>query len=297
MRENGALDIGRIPAIVEHLLGDGISALYVLGSTGEGVSLTSQERCAVAEAYVSCVNGRIPVVIQVGHNSLAEAQMLARHAQSVGADAISATPPYYFKPASTEQLIACLEKITAGAPELPFYYYHIPGKTGVEFDLNDFIYLGAKYLPTLAGIKFSDTKLYQLQACQRSLERDRLDFVFGVDEMLLSGLSVGIQGAVGTTFNFAAPLYLRIMASFENGDLEEARRLQAKAVSMIDIILRTCGRPGFKAMMTVIGQDCGQHRLPIGTATKEDIAMMTDALKVIGFFEWGRGVFTDSSHE
>ncbi len=288
MREDQTLDIDRISGIAEHLVADGVSALYVLGSTGEGISLTTEERCAVAEAYVSSVAGRIQVVIQVGHNSLATAQILARHAQDIGADAISAVPPSYFKPESTGQVIACLREIVLGAPELPFYYYHIPARTGVEIDLKELIYLGADQLPSLAGIKFSDTKLFQIQSCMNNTKGNHIDYVFGVDEMLLSGLAMGIKGAVGSTYNFAAPLYLRIMACFESGDLEGARQLQAKAVSMIDIILRTCGRSGFKAMMGVIGQDCGPHRLPISTSSKKDISSMSDALEDIGFFEWGR---------
>lgn len=299
LREDGSLDLDRIPAMVDHLVQDGVSALYVLGSTGEGVSLTSRERREVAEAYVQAASGRMPVVVQVGHNSLAEARELARHAQDVGADAISATPPYYFKPESTEDLVDCLTEVTAGAPKLPFYYYHIPAKTGVEPDLNTFLRLCAERLPTLVGIKFSDLRLYEYQATQSFNSNAHFDFLFGVDEMLLSGLVAGMRGAVGTTFNFAAPLYLRIIACFERGDLEQARHLQNQAAAMIDIILRTCGRPGFKAMMQVIGQDYGPHRLPHGTARSADIARMTKALGEIGFFAWGRSreVYADGNHE
>ncbi len=285
MKSDAMLDLDRIPSLVEHLLRDGVSALYVLGSTGEGVSLTLRERQHTAAAFVQAAAGRVRVVVHVGHNSLQEAQILARHAQQIGANAISAVPPYYFKPDSTRSLVDCLAMITAGAPDLPFYYYHIPVKTGVELDLNDFLHLATQRLHSLVGVKFSDTRLHAISACPYA---ERYDFVCGVDEMLLGAWMTGMRGAVGTTYNFAAPLYNRLIACCEQGQIEEARRNQARASTMIKVILKTCGRPGFKAVMGLIGQDCGPHRLPHSTATPAQISEMHQALEAIGFFEWGR---------
>jgi N-acetylneuraminate lyase len=241
----------------------------------------------VAEAYVQAAEGRLPTVVQVGHNSLAEAKQLAAHAQHIGADAISVLPPFYFKPGSTDKVIECLAEVASSAPELPLYYYHIPMKTGVELDVEELFRTGAQRIPTLAGIKYSDPNLQEFQRSDLFLN-GTFDFLLGVDEMLLSGLATGIDGAVGSTYNFAAPLYLRIIDAFERGDLDRARRYQTKAVKMVDVIRRHCGRPGLKAMMTVIGEDCGPHRLPHGTADPEDIAGMEKELDDIGFFEWGR---------
>lgn len=285
MKDDALVDLDRIPDLVEHLLRDGVSALYVLGSTGEGVSLTLRERQRTAATFMQAVAGRVPVVVHVGHNSLQEAQILARHAQQIGASAISATSPYYFKPDSTRSLVDCLAVIAAGAPDLPFYYYHIPGKTGVELDLNDFLSLSASRLDSLVGIKFSDTRLHEVSACPYA---ERYDFVCGVDEMLLGAWMTGMRGAVGTTYNFATPLYNRLITCCEQGRIEEARRHQARASMMIKVILKTCGRPGFKAVMSLIGQDCGPHRLPHSTATPAQISEMRKALEEIGFFEWAR---------
>ena len=250
--------------------------------------MAAWERRAVAEAYVEAAGGRLPVIVHVGHTCLDEAHELAKHAQCVGANAISAIPPFYFKPESTEDLVRCLARIASGAPELPFYYYHIPAKTGIEVDLAAFLGSCAERLPSMAGVKYSDSRLHEYLACQQYFRQDRFDFVFGIDEMLLSAWVAGMRGAVGTTFNFAAPLYLRILGCFERGDLEQARKYQSRASAMIDTILRTCGRPGFKALMGVVGEDCGPHRLPHGTSKPKDVARMKNALESIGFFdEWG----------
>ena len=128
--DDGTVNASVAGPIVEHLLGSGINGLYVCGSTGEGMSLSSDERRAVAKAYVQAADGRVPVIIQVGHNSLSEARHLAEHAQEIGADVLSATCPSYFKVSDVTTLVDCMAEVASAAPELPFYYYHIPALTG-----------------------------------------------------------------------------------------------------------------------------------------------------------------------
>jgi N-acetylneuraminate lyase len=150
--EDRSINLDMIPAIVEHLMGDGINALYVCGSTGEGPSLTLDERKLVSQAYGEAIAGRVPLIVQVGHNSLSAAQQLAEHAAKIGAQAISAIPPLYFKPHNLDVLIQCLMEISAGAPELPFYYYHIPRLTGIYIDVVDLLHSSANRFPQLLGI-------------------------------------------------------------------------------------------------------------------------------------------------
>ncbi len=284
-RADGSLAIDRIPPVIDHVIASGVSGLYVCGSTGEGPLLTTAEREAVAAATVKAAKGRVPVVIQVGHNSLADARQLAAHAQTIGADAISATPPGYFKPDTVDNFIDCLVDITAGAPKLPFYLYHIPVISGVRFDLLEFLSAAEKRLPSLRGVKFSDPSLHEMLACIE-YGGGRYDILFGVDEMLLGGLAFGARGAVGSTYNFAAPLYRKIIAAFDRGDLAEARRLQSLAAEMIRIIIGNGGRGGLKAAMALVGADCGYSRLPTRTCTPEQRERMRAQLQAIGFFNW-----------
>ena len=287
MHPDGSLHLDAIGDVVDFLVRQGVSAMFVLGSTGEGLSLTTQERQEVAKAYVQASAQRLPVVIHVGHNCLEEAKSLARHAERIGASAISAIAPFYFKPANSETVVQCLYHIANGAPSLPFYYYHIPALTGLHIDLPALIRMCTDRLPTLAGIKYSDP---ELQACLDIMDQDSgqsLDFVFGVDEMLLSALTAGMRGAVGSTYNFSAPLYRRIIDCYEQGDLKKAQALQARAAAMIDLVLRICGPPGFKVLMSVIGVNCGSCRLPQASCARSDVLHMMNELEAIGFFEWG----------
>ena len=287
MRADRTLNLDLVPAMVDHLATQGIGGLYVVGSTGEGVSLAGAERRAAAEAFVAAAKGRMPVVVQVGHNSLAEARELASHAEQIGAAAISATPPHYFKPDSLETLAACVAEVAGGAPETPFYYYHVPHISGANFSMFEFLRVAAERLPTLAGIKYTAPTLYDMQACI-NYDHGRFDILFGVDEMLLAGLAMGARGAVGSTYNYAAPLYRRVIREYSTGDMDEARLWQERAAAMVRVILRHRGLAGQKAVMQLIGLDCGPTRLPVADISDSERIVLRTELAALGYFEWIR---------
>jgi N-acetylneuraminate lyase len=287
MHADGSLNLAAVPAMVDQLISDGVSGLYVVGSTGEGVSMTGAERKQTAEAFVRATGRRIPVVVQVGHNSIAEARELAAHAEKIGADGVSATPPSYFKPANIDLLVKCVAEIAGGAPDLPFYYYNIPVVTGVSFDMVEVMRRCGDAVKNFRGIKYTAPTLWEYQSLVE-LDGGRFDCLYGTDEMLLSSLVIGARGAVGTTYNMAAPLYNGIIAAFERGDLAEARRLQGLSVAFIRIAVKYRALPAFKAMMKMIGHDCGPFRLPHQSLTTAEAAALQQELQAIGFFGWAR---------
>lgn len=286
MRPNGDINLEQIPAITEQLINEGVSGLYVCGSTGEGPSLTREERMAVAEAYVKATAGRVSVLVQVGHNSIREARLLAEHAQAIGADAISAVPPSYFSVASLDNLLDMLAELLTAAPDLPFYYYNIPHLTHAQIDVVRLLEESAKRLPSLVGVKYSAPTVYELQACA-GVAGGRYNLLFGSDEMLLSGLVAGAHGAVGSTYNFAMPLYRRIVDAYAAGDIAGAQRCQAFSVQMVRQVVRY-GNPGLKTMMKFIGLDCGPARLPQTSLAPAEETTLRRMMEEIGFFDWGR---------
>ena len=116
----------------------------------------------------------------------------------------------------------------------------------------------------------------------------RYNFLFGSDEMLFSGLAGGAQGAVGSTYNLAAPLYNRIIAAFNQGDFAQARQLQGQAVAMVNIAIRYTAMPALKAMMAMIGLNVGSTRLPLPQLTAQETEALRTELTQIGYFDWGR---------
>jgi N-acetylneuraminate lyase len=285
MHADGSLNLDATAAIVDHLAAAGVTGLYVCGSTGEGPSLTCQERRAVAESYVRAARGRLPVIVQVGHNSLAESRQLAEHARRICADAVSAAPPSYYEIASVSVLVDCMAEIAAASGDLPFYYYHIPALTGVAVDMVEFLRQASGRLANLAGLKFTAPALDEFQACLELADR-RFDVLWGLDEMLLGALAVGALGAVGSTYNIAAPLYRRLIGAFEARRLEEARHCQFMAVQMIRILNRYPFHSAVKAVLEMLGIDCGPCRLPIAAIRPEDVAPLRGELDSIGFFQW-----------
>lgn len=287
MHEDGSLNLGQVPRMVDYLERAGIDGLYICGSTGEGMSLSSDERRTVAEAYVQAAKGRFKTIIQVGHNSLVESRQLAAHAQQIGADAISATAPSYFKVGSVEVLADCMAQVASGAPGLPFYYYHIPSLTGVALDMVDFLPIAAERTPNLVGMKYTAQEVHEYQACL-SLDDGRFDILWGRDEMLLSALAVGARGAIGSTYNIAAPLYRRMMDAFDHKDLEEARRLQLRSIHMIRAIYRYPFHSAMKQVLKMLGIDCGPCRLPQPHIGSTQVERLKRDLDEMGFFEWCR---------
>ena len=285
LHADGSLNLALIGPMVDFLIEQQMTGLYVCGSTGEGVSLSNNERKAVAAAFVDAARGRVPVIVQVGHTSLVEAQALAAHAQEVGADAISAVPPFYFKPGSLDVVVRCLAQIAAAAPELPFYYYHIPQRTGVQVDVADLLAAGCRVIPNLVGAKYSFFDVFGLQAAA-ALEHGRFNLLFGSDEMLLSGLCAGAQGAVGTTYNFAAPIFNRVIDAYQRNDMASAQMYQGQAVQIIRLIAGYGGLSAFKAVMKFLGLDCGSVRLPLLPLSAQKEEELKAELTRLGFFHW-----------
>ncbi len=258
---SGEFNPAAVPPLIEHYQRTGITGLYVCGSTGEGHLLTAAERREVAAAFIKAAAGKIPVIVHVGHDSLHEARGLAEHAQGLGAQAVAATSPTYFKPGSVESLAQSCAFIAGGAPRLPFFYYHIPSKNGVGLDMVAFLKRAGQLIPRLAGLKFTHENLMEYQECLE-LEDGRYQVLFGRDEMLLAALATGAKGAVGSTYNYSAPFYHQLWAAFERGDLAEARRWQSLAIALIRVLIRLGGIAGNKAIMNAMGLNVGPARLP-----------------------------------
>jgi N-acetylneuraminate lyase len=289
---DGTLNLVAIETQAKHLLNSGVHAAFVCGTTGESHSLTLDDRLAVAKRWTEVARGTaLRVIVHVGSNCLDDSRALAAHAQSHGAAAISALPPSYFKPKSIEELIACCARITDAAPALPFYYYDIPSLSGVALPMPEFLdaVVDGNRIPTLVGVKFTNPDMMAFQRCLRCAE-GRFDIPWGVDEHLLGALALGARGAVGSTYNFAAPIYLRMWDAFSRGDLQTARVEQYRSVQLI-VCLASFGYMGAaKALMEMLGVPVGPPRLPIGALNPERRSELRAELERLCYFDWGTRV-------
>jgi N-acetylneuraminate lyase len=284
MHPDGSLNLDLIPEYYAMLVGNGINGAFICGSTGEGVSLTLEEKMAVAEAWATC-NGQqhgFSIMQLVGGTCLADCKKLTEHAASIGLDAVSFLPPYYFKPANIEMLAACCAEVAAAAPDLPFYYYHIPVLTAVNFSMIDLLKAVDGRIPNFAGIKYTHEDLMDYLSCL-NYGNGKFNILWGRDETFLSALVVGAKGAVGSTYNYAAPLYHQLMDAYNAGEMEHAATIQQKAIDMIELLGKYGGIATGKAFMKLIDMNCGEFRLPVKNMTKAAFEQFTLDAERVGF--------------
>ncbi len=285
--EDGSLSLETIPGYAGFLKSRGVNTVFICGTTGEGPSLTTVERQQVASAWKQAAADDLSVIVHVGHTSLADARALASHAEEIGATAIAALAPYFFKPPDAEGLVNWCSSLAKAAPKLPFYYYNIPSMTGVAIPGAEFLAAAGSRIPTLAGIKYTYEDLADYEACVQ-LAEGRFDMLFGRDELLLEAWALGARGAVGSTYNYASPLYLRLIEAVEAGPPDQARSLQDEAIAMI----AACNSVGVthlaasKSVMRMLGVDCGPVRLPLIQPSTAQVADLRAKLEAIGFFEF-----------
>lgn len=282
---DGSVNPDAIPAYARFLKMRGVSAVFVCGTTGEGASLSVEERELVTETWIRA--GELPVIVHVGHTSLPDARRLSAHAARHGASAFAALSPFFFKPRNPAELADWCAAVASSAPALPFYYYHIPSMTGVSMPVLDVLKAAGDRIPNLAGVKYTHEDLPDFSACLHH-DAGRFDLLFGRDEMLLEGTEAGSRGAVGSTYNYAAPLYLRLLAALSAGDRAQARVLQDQSIAMI----AACNSVGAthlaasKSLMAWLGVDCGPVRAPLASPTRPQLAELRGKLEDIGFFRF-----------
>ena len=265
MQPDGSIALDKVPEMVDYAVRHKLCALFVNGTTGEFAALSIEERFCLAEAYLHAAAGKLPIIVHAGSASVEESARLARHARDNGANAVAALAPFYFRPGDIRALAEALKTIAAACAPLPFYFYHIPCLTGVNFRVYDLLPLLLEEIPNFAGVKFTHEDLMDYQ---RSVDfaGDRAQIMFGRDEILLAGLALGAEAAVGSTYGFAPRIYHRVLDAFAAGNLSEARHWQERSQAMIGFLPRY-GFAVQKLMMKMAGVDVGPARQPVTNLT------------------------------
>ena len=282
MNADGSLNLTMIERQAKLLADNNVSGAFICGTTGEGLSLTIDERLQVAEKWMAVAPRQLRVIVHVGHHTLAESRALAAHAEKIKAHAFATIAPTFFRATNMEQLVDFCAQVAAGAPSLPFYYYHMPAMSGADLPMVDFLKIASERIPNLAGIKFTHENLMDYSRCL-NFEGGRYNILFGRDEILLAALAMGATGAVGSTYNYMAPVYHRVIEAFNAGDLETARTFQSLAIQIIAVMNRRGGLAAGKAMMKMIGYDCGPVRAPLQNPSPEAVESLARELKAVGF--------------
>lgn len=281
----GEVNLQPIPAYAAMLQKNGLKGVFINGSSGEGYMLTDEERMRLAEAWMAAAPEDFKVIVHVGSCCLKSSKALAAHAQSIGAWGVGAMAPPFPKIGRIEELVAYCEEIAAAAPNLPFYFYHIPAFNGAFLPMVDFLKAVDGRIPNFAGIKYTFESIYEYNQC-RLYKNGKYDMLHGQDETILPSLAMGgAQGGIGGTTNYNGRCLTGIIDAWKAGDLDKARELQNFAQDVINVICHYRGNiVGGKRIMKLIGLDLGKNRTPFRNMTDDEEADMKAELEAIDFF-------------
>ncbi len=282
---NGEVNLEPIERYANMLKKNGLQGVFINGSSGEGYMLTEDERMKLAEAWVKAAPEGFKVIVHVGSTCVNSSRRLAEHAQTIGAFGIGAMATPFPKIGRIEELVKYCEEIASGAPNLPFYYYHIPAFNGAFLSMVELLKAVDGRIPNFAGIKYTYESLYEYNQC-RLYANGKFDMLHGQDETILPCLAMGgAQGGIGGTTNYNGKCLTGILKAWYEGNIEEARQLQNFAQEVINVICHYRGNiVGGKRIMKLIGLDLGPNRTPFQNITDEEEKALKAELDAIDFF-------------
>lgn len=283
--ENGEVNHEPIEVYAKMLQKNGLQGVFINGSSGEGYMLTEEERMKLAERWVAVAPEGFKVIVHVGSCCVKNSRLLAEHAQKIGAWGIGAMAPPFPKISRVEELVKYIEEIAGGAPQLPFYYYHIPAFNGAFLPMVKLLEAVDGRVPNFAGIKYTFESMYEYNQC-RLYKGGKYDMLHGQDETILPCLAMGgAQGGIGGTTNYNGLELTGILEAWKAGNLELARERQNFSQEVINVICRYRGNiVGGKRIMKLMGLDLGKNRTPFQNLTDEEEQCMKAELEAIGFF-------------
>ena len=235
LRGRDELDVAGLERLVEHIIGGGVSGLFILGTTGEGPSLSYRLRRELIQRVCQQVNRRVPILVGITDTAFVESVSVARAAAESGADALVVAPPYYL-PEAQPELQEYLDHLVPELP-LPLYLYNMPALTKVHFELETV--RRAMGEPRIIGLKDSSGDLnYFKQAAELIKPRPDWSILIGPEEKLFDSLQLGGHGGVSGGANLFPKLYVKVVEEYRAGNLARAQELQKQIQRVSDSFYR-----------------------------------------------------------
>lgn len=261
--ENDRINAASIEKLIDLNLKKGVKGFYVDGSSGEAFLLSFEERCEILRIASECARGKCTLIAQIGCISTKQAIQLAEYAEKLGYDAVSSVAPFYFK-FSCEEVKKYYFDIV-NAVSLPMIIYNIPSFSGVSLSLENM----SEFLSDerFIGVKHTSPDYFALRQFKQAFP-DKTVFN-GFDETFLAGLSMGADGAIGSTYNFMAEKFIKIYELFKQNDIAAAMKIQNEADVIISALCKVGVMNGAKAVLEEMGIPMGAARAPFMPLSKE----------------------------
>ena len=273
---NENINIPVLNQLLNDLLAKGADGFYLCGATGEGIAISPEQRMVLAEEAIKTVGDRKPCIVQVASGNFEDAIRLAKHAEKVGAAAISATPPLFFS-YDKDDVYNYYKKL-ADAVSIPMMIYYNPA---AGFHINADIAAKMFEIDNVTAIKWTSSDYYQMMRL-RDLTHGEMNIINGPDEMLLMGLSAGADGGIGTTYNFMFDIIRGIYDNFVKGDLDAAREYQTRAIRIISVLLNYKIIPAAKVVLEAQGYAVGNATYPMKRYSDEEKATIVAQMRAAG---------------
>lgn len=269
-----------VRALTKYFVEKGVKGVYVNGSSGECIYQSVEDKKRILENVMEAADGKLTVIAHVACNNTADSMELAKHAQSLGVDAIAAIPPIYFH--LPEHAIADYwNDISSAAPDTDFVIYNIPQLAGVALTMS--LFAKMRENPRVIGVKNSSMPVQDIQMFLQAAGDSYIVFN-GPDEQFISGRVIGAQGAIGGTYGAMPELFLKMDEYVKAGQLDKAREIQ---YAVNEIIYKMCSAHGnmygvIKAILKINeGLELGGVRKPLPSLTDEDAAIVEQAASMI----------------
>ena len=278
--DQGEINPERVRALVEYFLEKGVQGLYVNGSSGECIYQSVADRKLILEEVMAVAKGKLTIIAHVACNNTKDSMELARHAESLGVDAIAAIPPIYFR--LPEYSVAQYwNDISAAAPQTDFVIYNIPQLAGVA--LTPSLYAEMLKNGRVIGVKNSSMPVQDIQTFAALGGEDHLVFN-GPDEQFLGGRLMGARAGIGGTYGAMPELFLKLNQLIADKELEKAKELQFTINAIIGKLTAAHGN-----MYSVIKEvlkinenlNIGSVRSPLTPITDADRPIVEEAARLI----------------
>jgi len=218
----------------------------------------------LAQEAINATKGRKPCIIQVAAADFGDAISLAKHAEKIGADAISATPPLFFQ--YDEDDVYNYYKVLAQAVHIPMMIYYNPA-AGFKIDAK----FAARMfeVDNITAIKWTSSDYYEMIRLKEKTHGE-MNIINGPDELLVSGLAAGADAGIGSTYNIMLPQFIEVYKNFKSGNMEKAMEIQRKINNVITAILKNDLIPAVKYAVNLMGIDAGNAVFPMKQYNAED---------------------------
>lgn len=278
--EAGNISPQGVQDLTRYFVEKGVKGVYVNGSSGECIYQSVEDRKIVLENVMKAAEGKLTVIAHVACNNTKDSMELAKHAESLGVDAIAAIPPIYFR--LPEYAIAQYwNDISAAAPNTDFVIYNIPQLAGVALTMN--LFAEMRKNPRVIGVKNSSMPVQDIQMFKQAAGDDYIVFN-GPDEQFISGRVIGAEGGIGGTYGVMPELFLKMDEYVKAAEMDKAREIQ---YAVDAIIYKMCSAHGnmygvIKEILKINeGLELGGVRKPLPSLADSDMQIVEEAAKMI----------------